>query len=424
MNVVVVSLFNGLSGGRIALDGVEHLNVLRYYSSEVDKYAISVADYNYPQDIKYKLGDVTKVDGVALREEIKRDFGDVKVMLIGGSPCQGFSMAGKMKGSSTKCGKEVTTLNQYLTLKEMGFEFDGQSYLFWEYIRIREELKPDYFMLENVKITKKWLPMFNEAMGVEPVLINSALVSAQNRQRYYWCNWDVEQPQDKGLVIRDILEDGIADLVKNQGKEVYRPDIKKSHCLMARDWKGFGNQAMTGVRLCELKDFNKDSTCHHIADATDIKGNESIKRVYAESGKAPTVTTMQGGHRQPKVLIDSSIKPCVAKNIREQHKDIENSDKDFYQMKCDSGWQDNKIGLKKTPTLRAGNSSTYVKAEAVYRKLTPLECERLQTLPNNFTSMGLDANGKEVKISNSQRYKMIGNGWTTDVVAWVLGFIR
>ena len=118
LDIVVVSLFDGLSGGRIALDRTPHLNVMRYYSSEVDKYAIQIADKNYPQDTEFRLGSVVDIDGHSLLSEIREEFGDVKILLIGGSPCQGFSMAGKLKGSSTKCGQDVVALEQYLDLKE------------------------------------------------------------------------------------------------------------------------------------------------------------------------------------------------------------------------------------------------------------------------------------------------------------------
>ena len=203
-DIVVVSLFDGLSGGRLATDRVEHLNVLRYYSSEVDKYAIQVADKNYPQDTPYRLGDVTKIDFEALLKEIRAEFGDTDILLLGGSPCQGFSMAGKLKGSSTACGIDVVTYEQYMNLKEKNFEFNGQSYLFWEYVRAMKVLNPTYFMLENVRVTKKWLPMFNEAVGVEPLIINSNLVSFQGRIRFYWTNIPgVVQPEDKHIFLKD-----------------------------------------------------------------------------------------------------------------------------------------------------------------------------------------------------------------------------
>lgn len=203
-NIIVVSLFDGLSGGRLATDLCNNLNVLRYYSSEVDSYAIQVADYNYPQDTQYRLGDVAQINFEQLLTNIQLDFPGIPILLLGGSPCQGFSMAGRLKGSSTKCGKNVTTYKQYMTLKEMDFEFDGQSYLFWEYIRAMKILNPDYFMLENVKISKKWLPMFNKTMGVEPIVIDSALVSFQHRVRFYWTNIpNIVQPEDNQVYLRD-----------------------------------------------------------------------------------------------------------------------------------------------------------------------------------------------------------------------------
>ena len=211
----VLSLFDGMSCGQLALDRLD-IKVDSYFASEVDKYAIQVAKKNYP-NTKH-IGDIRDIDPSTLP---KID------LLIGGSPCQGFSVSGKMKGSSTKSGIDVTSLEQYLQLKEQGFEFDGQSYLFWEYVRIWKAVKPEYFFLENVRVTKKWLPMFNEAMGVEPIMINSALVSAQNRVRYYWTNIpNLCQPNDKGILLQDVLESGYStEEMTNKGR---------SHCLTAR----------------------------------------------------------------------------------------------------------------------------------------------------------------------------------------------
>jgi len=372
-DIVVISLFDGLSGARLALDEVEHLNILRYYSSEIDKYAIQVADNNYPQDTEYRLGSVVDIDTDKLLAEIHEDFGpDVKILLVGGSPCQGFSMAGKLKGSSTKEGIDVTELEQYLDLKEQDFEFDGQSYLFWEYIRIKEAIQPDYWLLENVRVTKKWLPMFNKATGVEPVFINSEVLSAQSRPRFYWSNIAIEQPINKGILIRDILLDlpmdkpltpfmsGEFDGVSRLDKGIFNfTDLPKGMCQTVGS--GHGNKYLIS-RPCEMLPKKKNST--HVADAADIKGNESIKRVYSIDGKSPTVTTQQGGHREVKVLID----------------------------------------------------------ECRYRKLTPLECERLQTLPDNTTQI-LKLNGKDL-ISDTQRFKMIGNGFTRDVIAHIFKGIK
>jgi len=151
----VLSLFDGLSGGRIALDRLG-IKIDNYYSSEIDKFAIQVSTNNYPDIIR--LGSIIDLSEEQLLALPKID------LLIGGSPCQGFSLAGHQKGSSTKEGIDVVSLEQYLDLKEQGFEFNGQSYLFWEYVRVWKIVKPTYFFLENVKITTKWLPMFNNAM--------------------------------------------------------------------------------------------------------------------------------------------------------------------------------------------------------------------------------------------------------------------
>ena len=385
-DLVVVSLFDGLSGGRIALSRIPRIKILRYYSAEVDPYAIKIADKNYPQDTPYRLGDVTKIDGKALKATINKEFPEAQILLIGGSPCQGFSLAGKLKGSCTKEGIDVTTLPQYLKLKSEEFEFDGQSYLFWEYVRLAHELEVDYYLLENVKVTSKWLPMFNEAMGVEPILINSSLVSAQNRQRYYWTNIpNVAQPEDRGIVLRDILEP---------------IDV---HYL---------------GRPCTLRDFKETSLCHHAADADDISGNESIKRVYAESGKSPTLTTMQGGHREPKVLCGASRGRYLVDGVRQDgHQLTAGLTEQMLEIRSDEKTnclttvqKDNYI----TYGLEEGSRTPIKECEGFYRKLTPLECERLQTLPDNYTE----------GVSNSQRFKMIGNGWTIEVISHILKEIK
>ena len=331
----VLSLFDGLSGAHLALD-LANIDVDNYYAAEVDKYAIKITQKNYPSTIQ--LGSVTELPDELLREL------DID-LLIGGSPCQGFSLAGKMKGMSTSEGIEITTLDQYLALKEQHFEFDGQSYLFWEFIRILQVIQPKYFLLENVRVQKKWKDIFDEVVGVTPILINSALLSPQNRERYYWTNIpNIEQPEHTGLLLKDILLDGEGVLLGNQGKVVLRGRMDKAACVLARDYKGFGNQGMTAVR------------CDWVANATDLNGHDSIKRVYSADGKSPTVNTCTGGNRQTKVLI----------------------------------------------------------GEEYYRRLTPLEHERLQMIPDNYTE----------GVSNSQRYKMVGNSFTITVIAHILKNIK
>jgi len=158
----VLSLFDGMACAKQALDKA-NIKYDNYYASEVDKAAVKFTSAKHPSIIH--LGDVRLIDTSKLPP--------IKI-IFGGSPCQSFSMAGKMKGMATKCELEITTLEQYLELKEQNFEFEGQSYLFWEYIRILRDVKPQYFMLENVEMVKKWERVLTDAIGVPSIKINSA----------------------------------------------------------------------------------------------------------------------------------------------------------------------------------------------------------------------------------------------------------
>lgn len=187
----VLSLFDGMACGRIALERCGY-NVTNYFASEIDKYAMKVAKANYP-DIQH-LGDVRSV--------ITDDLPDID-LLIGGSPCQGFSFAGR----------------------HLNFE-DQRSRLFFEYVRILEETQPRYFLLENVRMSKESERVISEFLDCEPITINSNLVSAQNRHRLYWTNIPVDGlPDDKGIKLADIIESG-------------NVDRDKAHCIDANYWKG------------------------------------------------------------------------------------------------------------------------------------------------------------------------------------------
>ena len=357
----VLSLFDGISVGQLALKEL-NIKVDNYFASEIDKYATAVTSYNFPNTIH--IGDVRDVD---ISKLPKID------LLIGGSPCQSFSFSGKRNGMTTKTNEEVTTLERYLELKKENFEFEGYSYLFWEYIRILRDIQkynnPNVkFLLENVKMSNKWKTVLDKTIGVNRYFINSSLVSAQNRPRLYWCNWQLILPEDRNIKLKDILED--TPLKENPPSYFY------------------GDRC--GVSRIEGGEFN-----------------------WLNQEKAKYLTT-RSSHGN-KYIIDKSIKPSVAKNIVEQHINIEKSNKDFFVMECKSGYQDNKIGLTKTPTLRANNNSTYIKQGIVYRKITPIEAERLQTLPDNYTKFGI-FDGEIKEISKTQRYKMLGNGWTLEVI--------
>lgn len=156
----ILSLFDGMSCGQQAIQKT-NLKIDNYFASEIDKFAIIVTNSNFPNTIQ--LGDVRNIDTTKLP---KID------LLIGGSPCQSFSFAGKRKGMSTKCEQEILTFNQYLKLKNEGFEFEGQSYLFWEYIRILNETNPKFFLLENVLMIEKWEKVISKTLGVNPIEIN------------------------------------------------------------------------------------------------------------------------------------------------------------------------------------------------------------------------------------------------------------
>lgn len=169
----VLSLFDGMSCGRIALERAG-VKVDNYYSSEIDKYAIQIANKNYPQDADKRLGDVTKVN--------VKDLPQID-LLIGGSPCQSFSSIGRGEG------------------------FEGKSGLFWEFVRILKETKPKYFLLENVNMRKEWQNIISKELEIPPIAFNSNLVSAQNRDRLYWTNIPFEIPKNKDITLESILED-------------------------------------------------------------------------------------------------------------------------------------------------------------------------------------------------------------------------
>ena len=395
----VLSLFDGMSCGQIALDrlGIE---VNKYYASEIDKYAMTIAKKNYPNILH--IGDVTQVDGTKL---------DKIDLMIGGSPCQGFSFAGK----------------------QLNFK-DPRSALYFEFVRLLKETKPKYFLLENVRMKKEFQEIITKDLGVEPIMINSSLLSAQNRVRLYWTNIpNITQPKDLGIVLKDIIEDGVTDRTK-------------SHCLDANYFKG-GNLKSYFEKHRRQLIFSKDGLCH-VGDA-DLKGNDSIKRVYHPDGKSPTLTTMQGGHREPKIVVGGAFrgryydengkrtdhkesvkgKTTQQLEVREDGKTntlttvqkdnvliIAEATKKGYTEIEDGDCFDATFPTSKTRRgrnmkdksncLTAANYDYMRYEHPTYRKLTCLECERLMTVPDNYSE----------GVSNTQRYKMLGNGWSVDVI--------
>lgn len=289
----VLSLFDGISCGRMALERAG-IPVARYYASEILSDAIKIAHKNYPDTVD--LGDITKISDETMDTLPKID------LLIGGSPCQDLSVYKFDRG-------ECTGLN------------GEKSGLFYHYLRILKYIKPRFFLLENVPMLKQWEDTISDLLGVKPILINSSLVCAADRKRLYWTNIPgVSQPEDKGIVLADIVQnaDEVPQKYWYDKPFTYNGDDEKVQCTL------------------------------------QMKGHRHMKEVYNLKGKCATLTTCNGGNLQKKVYQDG---------------------------RC--------------------------------RKLTPLEYERLQTLPEGYTE----------GICDTARYSAIGNGWTVDVIAHILGYI-
>lgn len=202
----VLSLFDGIGCGLLALNKCG-LKVNMYFASEIEPNAMKVAQTNNPSIVE--IGDISKIsykDGILYTPNKNYDIGHIN-LICGGSPCTNFSSIGHANGMSSG-DTEILSLNQYLELKTRNVVFDGQSYLFWEYCRLLKEAKPDYFLLENVVMAKKWENIITKSLGVAPIKINSSLLSAQNRPRLYWTNIKgIEQPVNKNILLDDILCD-------------------------------------------------------------------------------------------------------------------------------------------------------------------------------------------------------------------------
>jgi len=376
----VLSLFDGMSCGRLALDRLG-IKVDKYYAAEIDKYAIQVSEDNYPDIIR--LGDVCDVKA--------KDLPKIDLILAG-SPCQGFSFAGK----------------------QLAFD-DPRSALFFEFVRILKECEPKYFLLENVKMKKEFLDIISQQVGVEPILINSALVSAQNRQRYYWTNIPgVEQPEQRGVVLRDVLESNPDSYTLMSDKFTKRQEGRS--CLVDMNKEKASNlSAMEYVKngrqgdylACDDTGIPKDlsetqDTPKQVGTAEDINGHDILKRVYSPDGKAPTLTTNGGGNREPKIVGGAWRGRYYKDGVRQdQFGSVAGETTQMLELRKDG---------KTNSLTTVQKDNVVVENETYWRKLTCKECERLQTVPDNYTA----------SVSNTQRYKMLGNGWTIEVIAHVL----
>lgn len=319
----VLSLFDGISCGQVALERAG-IKVDKYYASEIDPYAIKITQKKLPKTIQ--IGDVTKVNG--------ENFKGIN-LLMGGSPCQGFSFAGKQLNFS-----------------------DPRSRLFFEFVRILDEVKPRHFLLENVKMKKEYQDIISKYIGVEPIEINSALVSAQNRKRLYWTNIPgIVQPTDRGILLKEIVLDDAEPIVL--------------HNL----YGGF---------------------------------NEKTVRVFED--KSPTLRTAAGGGHIPSfVKKDLMLNPKAIEYMNRKVKDGRN----HWDFQHHSDIKDDKSATVVANFFKGVPYNVFKDWDCI-RKFHPIECERLQTLPDNYTE----------GISNTQRYKSIGNGWTVDVIAHILSFME
>ena len=424
----VLSLFDGMSCGQIALDQLG-IPVKKYYASEIDKYAIKVTQNNYPNTIQ--VGDVCNLKA--------EDYKDVD-LIQAGSPCQGFSFAGK----------------------QLAFD-DPRSALFFEFIRLLKEIKPKYFLLENVRMKKEFLEVITDQLSqcyapedvdnqflnvlgevrFEPIFINSSLLSAQSRQRYYWTNIPgIKQPEDRGIVLRDILEDSFdserdkahcidANYYKGASVEQYKKKHRRQ--LVNKPIKlagekgnhyggglfdtkgksptlnGIGNGGGGTNNIPKVLASNKEQMIEtkpkQVGVAVDINGHDVLKRVYSPDGKSPTVNTCQGGNREPKVVTGGAFR---ARSKNEDGKRVdwkETKPKQMLELRKDQ---------KSNAVSTVSKASVAVNEDLTWRKLTPLECERLQTVPDNYTNY----------VSNTQRYKMLGNGWTVAVIKHIYNNIK
>lgn len=381
--ITVLSLFDGISCGRVALQRA-NIPVEKYYASEIDKYAIQVTQKNWPDTIQ--LGDVKNVWA---RNLPKID------LLIGGSPCQDLSIA----------------KNDRKGLK------GARSGLFWHYVRLLRTCKPKYFLLENVaSMPKEAKGIITRELGVQPILINSALVSAQQRKRLYWTNIpNITQPEDKGIVLKDILENfgSKEQILYNRFNQITMYEKSNSlgtnpQCATAKTGqivvmrvpeatkKGYA-EIMPG----ECVDLTQMSSKTRIGRAMKEKSNclmaNEVQYFQYLRPITPFVEKKYDEFAKEKGYIPVKFNPYNKSEITDRVYSVRGKS---VCLNANGGGGGAKTGLYKID-LPDG--------EYIIRKLTPVECERLQTLPDNYTE----------GISDTQRYKCIGNGWTVDVIAHI-----
>jgi DNA (cytosine-5)-methyltransferase 3A len=369
----VLSLFDGMSVAQQAIVNIG-LDIESYYASEIDPYAIEVTQSNFP--MTKQIGDVKNVTKCTLEGN------DAIDLLIGGSPCQDLSIANKNRKGL----------------------YGNRSGLFWEYLRIRNEIKPKYFILENVlSMSKEAKDTISYALGVEPIMINAALVSAQNRKRLFWVGQlqkdgyykkvEICQPKDMGILLKDILESNVDEkyyvkINEKYGLKGFCDLNEKSKSMTASMYKVYGNDGVTTVRVGTLN-----------------KGGQG-ERIYSADGKSITISSSTGGFGGKTGIY------AVAQRGRNIVNGVR---KDVVGAKTE---QRIEVGKgDKAHTITSVQKDSMVMNESVIRKLTPTECLRLQSMPDDYFDR---AEYKGKPISNTQRYKMCGNAFNCAVIAHII----
>lgn len=389
--ITLLTLFNGIGCGNKALEEAG-IKVKTTYASEIDKYAINVAQKNYPNTIQ--LGDVTKW------REWDIDWSKVDV-LFAGFCCQSWSMAGKQQGDK-----------------------DPRGQLMWDMLDIREHLlkhNPNAkYLFENVKMKKEFQEYVNKAIGVEPILLDSALLGAQSRKRLFWTNIEgIRQPEEQNIFVEDILQPEHEVEEKyyinniNEINWVLNPmRLKKRYTsvsdekalpMMARQYANWnGNYYMEPVRLINIGNGGQG------------------ERVYYVNAKSTTLSAMGGGRgaKTGLYLVEVDMETTDTFIVAQRGRHIVDGKRvDYFGAPTIQRLESRFDG--KTNTISTVQKDNYVLVELDgkyfrIRKLTPIECERLMNLPDNYTA----------GISDSQRYKCLGNGWDVSIIKWILSFYK